>query len=296
MRPPPAHHNALHPVVLHASGLTLEGFSISGVATWLIVHELDALFDVGECALQAVPVGAVFVTHIHGDHSRCLLRHWQLRRMFNLAAADYYVPASTVDGLRDIVRAEARMEGVPENEAEFPRFVALPTDGTPTPLRGKGVWARAFPVNHRVDSVGYTLGRTTHKLRPEFATLPGREIAALRTSGTAVSQSVESPLITFIGDCDGATLARESHIWESQVVVIECTYVDPEDRDNAARSTHTHLDEIVEVLRTNPGPRVQALVLKHFSLKSTPAGIRERVTACMPTEWIDRVRVLLPPG
>ena len=66
------------------------------------------MFDAGECPVDAAgSVEHVFLTHAHGDHSRCLLRHWQLRRMFRMTEASYYVPASSVDGFGKIVRAEA---------------------------------------------------------------------------------------------------------------------------------------------------------------------------------------------
>ena len=61
-------YNALHPVTLRLDGLTLQGFSISGLATWLMVPELDVLFDVGECPLAALPINHVLLTHAHFDH------------------------------------------------------------------------------------------------------------------------------------------------------------------------------------------------------------------------------------
>lgn len=288
----PNSQNALHPVTLTVAGMTIEGFSISGVATWVVVPELDVMFDAGECPLSAVPVNNVFLTHVHGDHSRCLLRHWQLRRMFRMSEASYFVPAHTVDGFKRIVAVEAEMEDF-DGVVEYPNLRTLPTDRSPTPVR-KGVWVKAFPVSHRARSQGYTVGRTVQKLRPEFAGLPGQEIGALKKAGTVISDAVDTPLVTFIGDCVGESLTVESHIWESKVVIIECTYVEDEDVDAAAHHTHTHLRDIVEVLSRTPAPACEALVLKHFSLKCDPARVRELVAAAIPPEWASRVHILLP--
>ena len=291
----PNHQNALHPVTLPVGGLTIEGFSISGLATWLTVPELGVMFDAGECPLSAVPIEHVFLTHIHGDHARCLSRHWQLRRMMRMTSpATYYVPAHAVDALRQIVVIEAGMEGVAEADVVFPNFQVLPEDGV-TPFK-KGLWVRAFPVKHRVPSQGFTIGRTVQKLKPEFADLTGPEIGAKRKAGVQVTDSVETPVITFIGDCEGISLTTQAHIWNSKVVVIECTYIEPEDTANAKEHGHTHLDEIVEVLSRTVSSACEAVVLKHFSLKHDPKRIRELVTERIPAEWASRVHILLPPA
>lgn len=288
----PSHQNALSPVTLKVAGLTIEGFSISGVATWVVVPELDVMFDAGECPLSAVPISNVFLSHVHGDHSRCLLRHWQLRRMLDQGEAAYFVPASAVEGFRTLVRTEAEMEGVAD-DVVFPDFRVLP-EGDKVAFK-KGVWVRAFPVEHRVQSQGFTVGRTVQKLKPEFAHLPGAEIGALRKAGTVVSDSLDTALVTFIGDCTGASLRANGHIFDSKVVIVEATYVEPGDRANADRHGHTHLEDVVEALRAaGPAPSCEAVVLKHFSLKHHPDRVRERVAELVPAEWADRVKVFLP--
>ena len=296
----PDYQNALHPVVLSlplSSGtLTLEGFSLSGIATWIVVREMDVLFDVGECALSAVPVQNVFLTHIHGDHSRCLLRHWELRSMFRMDPATYMVPESTVEGIRALVRVQANMEGVKDEDVNYPVLRVVPPDGvTKVPLpHKKGLWSKAFPVDHRVTSVAYTIGRTVNKLKAEFAHLDGQAIGTLRKSGTVVTDSVDTPMVTFIGDCVGSSLDVHTHIFDSKVVIIECTYVDDEDQENARKNTHTHLREIVDTLSRTPAPLCEALVLKHFSLKYDPTHIREMVMGALPPEWVNRTHILLP--
>lgn len=286
-------HNALHPVVLDV-GLTLQGFSISGVATWIVIPELDVMFDAGECPMFAVPVNNVLLSHAHGDHSRCLLRHWQLRRMMKMSEAAYVVPAGTIQGFRDLVDVEARMEGLPPDQVTYPKLYPAPVDGRL--VLGRGLWATAFPVEHRVESVGYTIGRTVQKLKPAYQELSGPEIGQLRKEGVAVTDPVDTALVTFIGDCTGASLAANPHIWDSRVVIIEATYVEDEDLPKAVERMHTHLQEVADVLRTVKGPRCDALVLKHFTLKASPERVREQVAKLIPVDWVNRTHVLLPPS
>ena len=288
------HLNALHSVSLSVGGFSLEGFSISGLSTWLHVKELDAVFDMGECAHSVIPVRNVFLTHVHGDHSRCLPRHWQLRKMMNQDEATYYIPASAVGGFKEIIRSEVRMEGGSVQNITYPNFQVL-TDPAERVAYKKGFWATAFEVEHRAPSQGFTIGRTTQKLKPEYEGLEGREIGVLRKAGTNVTDELHTALFTFIGDCTGRTLFREKHIWDSQVLVIECTYIDEEHRENAVDRQHTHLDDIVEILSRTPAPKCQALVLKHFSMKYGPSYVKRRVMERIPASWRDRVHILLPP-
>lgn len=292
----PAHHNALHPVEVATAGLTIRGFSISGLATWFVIPELDVMFDAGECPVEAIGVNNVFLSHGHPDHSNGLLRHWQLRQMMGMGKATYFVPAGTIDGLGARVRAEALLgaEEEPVFAEHFPQMVVVPTDRS----RGKfkrGLWIEAFPVEHRSPSVGYTVGRTVQKLKPDFVGLRGDEIGTLRRNGTVVTDEVSTPLVTFIGDCTGASLAANKHIFDSKVVIIECTHVDDDQQERTAKYGHTHLRDIVAVLSSfDPPEACEAVILKHFSLKEHPDHIRERVTALTPPAWASRVKVFLP--
>ena len=45
-----------------------------------------------------------------------------------------------------------------------------------------------------------------------------------------------------------------------------------------------------------PCPAVEALVLKHFSLKCDPKRVRELVASRIPPEWRDRVYIFYPPA
>ena len=295
--PTPAHHNALHPVVLRLAGMTFEGFSISGLATWIIVPELDAMFDAGECPIQAVDINHVFLSHGHADHSNGLLRHWQIRQMQNRSAADYYVPAETVNGFEARVRAEALLGDEEEHsyKEQYPNLFVLPPDRSRRSFK-KGLWVETFSVEHRAPSVGYTIGRTVQKLRAEYETLSGPEIGALRKSGTVITDPVDTALVTFIGDCTGESLAANTHIFKSKVVIIECTHVDDDQRERTAKYGHTHLRDIVDALNAvGDAPECEAVILKHFSLKESPEHIRARVAELIPSAWASRVHVLLPP-
>lgn len=290
----PPHLNALHPVQLDAAGLPLLGFSISGLATWLLAPTLGVCFDMGECPLEALSIDHVLLTHAHGDHARCVPRHWQLRRMIgNPRPGRYLMPAALVEPFADWIRAEARLEGV-RGEVHLPELVGL-RPGETAPLRDD-LRVTAFAASHTVVSLGYTVSERRKKLKAELEGWPGDKLAELRRRGVTLHEDRLHPKITFIGDCVASTLSAEAHIWRSPVLVVETTFVEPHEEPLAAPRGHTHLNELGAVLRDlGDAPAVKALVLKHFSMRTDPARVRTLIQTQLPEAWRDRVLLLLPP-
>ncbi|MEE2645133.1 MAG: hypothetical protein VYD19_09390 [Myxococcota bacterium] len=292
-------HNALQPVVLELAREKLRGFSISGLATWLELPELNLCFDMGECPVSAVSLDHVFLTHGHGDHSRCLMRHHALRKMFGIEkAASYYLPAQLLPAAKRWIRASAGFENPRLRHPTLPHLIPL-TAGDP-PLRlthRSNLSVTAFPVEHGVPSLGYTISDARKKLRPEFHGLPGREIAALKREGVKVDAPVYLPRLTFIGDCTGRTLTREAHIWESPVLVIECTFIGAGEEQLAQERGHTHINDIARAL-IDGGDAIksEAIVLKHFSMKISAEEAFAAVETSIPERFRERISLLLEPS
>jgi ribonuclease Z len=216
--------------------------------------------------------------------------------MMGLAGeASYFLPEAIRAGCEGWIQAEAQFEGVPEEEVTTPAFVGL-SPGAPAPLaRRKDLEVRAFPVEHRVPSLGYTISAKKKKLKPEYQGMPGPEIARLRKEGVEVQVDLVTPEVTFIGDCIGESLLKEAHIWDSRVLFLEATFLAPGEAALAAKKGHTHVDEIAAALSSLGEERVrcEVIVLKHFSMRYSKAEIAEHVDRAIPPAFRGRVQLLI---
>jgi len=289
------HHNALQQVVLEHHGLSIQGFSISGLSSYLQFPELDLCFDMGECPLSALPLNHVFLTHAHGDHSRCLMRHDSLRKMIGIERpAAYYLPENIYANACNWIRAEAAFEGVSENRFTLPNLIPVKSlQWTPFAYRPDLIF-RSFPVRHSIPSQGFTVAIQKRKLLDEFVGLPGPEIVQLKKQNIEITRKVIEPKVTYIGDCVGESLLEQSHIWDSEILVLESTFLDPDEQAMARKKGHTHISEIRLALETL-GERVkcQRIILKHFSMKYSKKHILYRIANSLPPEFLPRIQALV---
>ena len=289
---PPKHQNPGLPITLKFPQETVVAFSISALSTYVLVPELNCAFDMGDCLLDAVPIEHVFVSHSHGDHTRCLYRHDSLRRLMGMAPATYYVPEPTLEGFRELAAAWHRLEHGRSAKLDLPTLRGLASGDT--------VWlhrqlaARTFAVQHTVPSLGYTLYDVRKKLRAEFQGRSGPELAQLRREGVAFEEEQWLPRFTFIGDSTIDTLYREPEVGASRILMLEVTFLMDGEQELARRRGHTHIDDLVQFLREQPDVlRNEHIVLKHFSMRYDRGTIKTILRSKLPADFMERVRILL---
>ncbi|HKI98913.1 MAG TPA: MBL fold metallo-hydrolase [bacterium] len=289
---PPKHHNPGLPITLKFDQETIVAFSISALSTYALVPELNCAFDMGDCLLDAVPLQHVFVTHAHGDHTRCLFRHDSLRHLMGMEPATYYVPDSTVVGFRNLSEAWSKLE-YPRARPAAPPVLRGLTDGDVVWLH-RQLAAKAFAVKHTVSSLGYTLYDVRKKLKDEYRGLPGVELARMRRDGVAFEDEQWLPRLTFIGDSTIETLYQRPEVGRSRILFLEVTFLMDGEQELARNRGHTHVEDLVQFLRDCPDVLGnEHIVLKHFSMRYDRGTIKHVLRSKLPADFMERVTVLL---
>ncbi|GKT51173.1 tropinone reductase [Colletotrichum spaethianum] len=266
----------------------LTGKSRAAWHTSFVIPQLNLLLDAGLVVNNLRPKH-IFVTHGHADH--CLLIPAFTKRE---DPPDIFCPIEMKKALEDFILAKTLLnrgglytsndaeslglkldgkgvdeEGRTEGERAFlgTHKTTAVKHGDVVPLRRlKGMNAMVVQCDHNVPSVGYVFTTTTHKLRPEYTSLPGPELKSLRQSGVELTAPVTTPIFAFLGDTTASTLAAEPE-WLEQgipVVITECSFLYDEHDAQAEKTKHTKWKDLEKVVRKWPKT---TFILTHFSMR-----------------------------
>jgi len=283
-------HNPGAPAALKLGPLEVTAFSVSGLATYVLVPAFDACFDLGHCPVEGAHLRHVFLSHVHQDHAGGVHRHLSLRAMQSNRPSRVYCPAESAPALVDLLRAWERLEGRPP--ADLDAVVRPVAAGDTVPLGGQRS-VRAFDVVHRIASRGYTVTETRRTLRAEYRGMPGAEIHAARLRGEVVTDEKKHNAFTYIGDSTIETLRRHPEVGESEVLFLEATHLPGTPLASSERYGHTHLEELVALFHEKPEVFASPyIVIKHFSMKYGERDIAD-ARAALPPALRDRVTFLV---
>lgn len=284
-------HNALKQVKVETPCTSIIGFSISGLATYIQFPELDFCIDMGECPLSAIPINHVFLTHAHGDHARCLMRHHSLRKMMGVERDSiYYMPECISERAKDWIKAEAMFEGVGEAKFRYPEIEPMQA-GTKTFLRyRKDLALETFEVKHSIPAMGGTLYYYKKKLKDEFIGKSAGEIIELRQKGIEITREVYEPFVSFMGDCIGESLLENKQVFNSRILITECTFLDSDEEMMARKKGHTHINDIVSALNElDDDVKCEKIVLSHFSMKYSEKHILDSIAKKIPEKFKEKI-------
>ena len=133
-------------------------------------------------------------------------------------------------------------------------------------------------MDHGVPCVGYCFSRRKQSLKDEYKALTGREIGNLRKQGIEVTEEERIPMFAFLGDTTAQGIFGESgdnpatstertkqtrnKILACPTVIMECSFLTDDNRDQAARSKHVLWSDLRPHIESNPDV---TFVLMHFS-------------------------------
>ncbi|KAL2465316.1 Nuclear ribonuclease Z [Abeliophyllum distichum] len=255
---------------LNLLGYPIDGISIAGHETCVILPTLNLAFDIGKCPQRAISQQFLFISHGHMDHIGGLPMYVATRGLYRMAPPTIVVPKVIKDSVEKIFEAHREMD---HSELEH-TLIALDA--------GKDLKVRAFRTHHTIPSQGYIVYSVREKLKQEYLGLPGAEIKKLKVSGVKITDTTTSPEIAFTGDTmsDFITDPDNIDVLRSKILIMESTYVENLTTVADAREYgHTHLSEIIGYADRFEN---KAILLIHFSARYQLDVIEDAISALAP--------------
>ncbi|XAR50084.1 Ribonuclease Z [Bertholletia excelsa] len=267
-------------------GYPIEGLSIAGHETCVILSALNLAFDIGRCPQRAISQKFLFISHGHMDHIGGLPMYVATRGLYKMAPPTIIVPGCIKEHVEKLFEVHRAMD-----HSELSHNLIGLNVGEEFYLR-KDLKVRAFRTHHVIPSQGYVIYSERQKLKQEYIGLPGNEIKNLKSSGIEITYTITMPEIAFTGDTMSDFIIDDtnSDVLRAKILIMECTYVnDLETVEKARDFGHTHLSEII-----NYADRFQnkAILLIHFSGRYQAADIQNAM-ARLPPSLAGRVFTLL---
>ncbi len=273
-------------------GLRVLGRTLAGEENFVVAPELNLGFDLGRAPREVVAVDHVLLTHGHMDHAAGVAYYFAQRMFVDNDPGHLYVPEGLADPLRRLLRVWADIDG---HEPPANIHTALP--GEDIELR-RNLVARPFKVNHPcrrydhsvVEGLGYSVIEVRHKLKSEYHELTGPQLVELKKQGVEITRRVELPLLAYCGDTAAGDFLGLDHVRNAKILLLECTFVEPDHLKRARAGYHMHVTDLRELL---PRLNNERILLTHLSRRTALAEARNLLRRELGPEAEERVSFLM---
>lgn len=262
----------------------VQGVSVAGEMTSIMLPELDVCFDMGTCSRAALASKHAVISHGHMDHIGGLA-YWCSQRRFQ-GMGDGTIVCDAQIG-RDIRQMMAGFVSLERQKTGY-NLVEL-NPGEELEIKNN-VFLRPFATEHTCPSVGWTIVEHRTKLKEEFHGLPQDKLMELKDRGTEIVNHLHVPLVAYLGDTLPGPHLLHEHVRAARIIIAECTFFEPEHKERAKVGMHMHVDDIAEWLRVVD---CEAMVLTHISRRTHMSYARERLAEKAPSDKLHRVHFLM---
>jgi ribonuclease Z len=266
--------NNLPVKILAHKDISIEGYSRAAVQTYWRVPEFKIGFDLGAQPWSFMGTPTWFISHTHMDHIVALPVYVARRRMMKMDPPVIYMPEAAIDPAHKILKLFSKLDRGrlpcellpihPGDEVELSRELVLTASAT----------------THTVPSMGFVVWQRRRKLKPEYQSLSGEQIRDIRLGGVDVTSEVRVPRVAYLGDSSPGGLDQCPAMFESEVLIMEMTFVAPGHRkDKIHKFGHMHLDDFLE---RKDRFKNELILASHFSTRYHTNQIRQTVERALP--------------
>jgi len=196
-----------------------------------------------------------------------------------------YLPEEALEETEKAINAFSSLEQARRNYELIPLKV-----GQEIP-HGRDYVIRTFATDHRIPSLGYHVFFKKEKLKSEYLEKSGREIVTMKKQGLKITDTVYEPVLTYLGDSTIRAVDENPLVKQSNILIMECTFLEPEHFEQAELRKHIHLQNIID--RANEFKN-QHIILSHFSMRYSDEKIREYIfNSKLPDDFKKKVIVFV---
>lgn len=270
---------------MEIEGQLIEGISIAGHETCIILPGLKVAFDIGRCPSRAVAQDILFISHAHMDHIGGLPMYVATRNLYSMKPPTIVVPVAIKEDVQKLFAVHRAMD-----HSELKHNLIALNVGEEYEIR-KDLVVRPFKTYHVIPSQGYIIYSVRQKLKKEYLHLCGSEIKNLKFSGVQITDTIMSPEVAFTGDTMSDFIVDPSNIdaLKAKILIMETTFVDDSVGIEYAREYgHIHLSEVASLANCFEN---KAILLIHFSARYKVEEIQGAVSS-LPRPLADKVFTL----
>lgn len=264
--------------------LEICGYSVAGEETVIGMPQLDVCFDIGKAPNQLVSLNHVLLTHGHMDHAAGIAYYLSHRKFLGMPPGVVLAPPNLIPHIQQIIDAWGRLDG-----NTVPAKLVPVVHGDEYRLKPNLI-ARVFATKHTRQAVGFSVIETRKKLKPEYAGMPGPELAKLKKQGIKVENPIEVPIVSYLGDTSYLDFAELEHVANSRILIAECTFFEDEHTTRADAGRHMHIDEFGPLLERMNN---ETILITHLTQRTGIGEVKRMLKQKLSEETYRKVIILM---